>query len=245
MYEQKIIFILGTGRSGTHMIGYTLQNHNQINASIEKPKIFKKVTSMALNKDIRPKLFPKLIKLYNKEIRRAYPKHYLDKSHPNIWLAEALANIYSSANFIIIRRNPYATISSMLMHKGILQWQENWQDFPVPNEFLGIDKRISNEYKKYSMTKRCALRWLSHERRIAFLKKILNNRLTIIRYEDFVINTSDSLKYLKDFLGLRENIPLPKIKKDSLNKWKKYLNQKQIDEIKQVTQITPENALAY
>ena len=61
-----------------------------------------------------------------------------------------------------MERNPYATISSMLEHKGILVWQKNYKDFPLPNNFLGIKEEMISEYENLPVESQCALRWKSH-----------------------------------------------------------------------------------
>jgi hypothetical protein len=65
--DKKMIFILATGRSGTHWIGYILGDHPEVYTTIEKDPIFSYSIQMALNPNLRPELFPELIKLYNKE----------------------------------------------------------------------------------------------------------------------------------------------------------------------------------
>jgi hypothetical protein len=69
---------------------------------------------------------------------------YLDKSHPNIWIADKIKEEFPEAKFVGIERNPFATVSSMLKHRGVMKWHRDWKSFPVPNRFLGIDGNISN-----------------------------------------------------------------------------------------------------
>ena len=59
--DQKAIFVIGTGRSGTHWLGYILQGHSNVKATIEDRQIFKIVTDMALDQGKKGSYFPKLI----------------------------------------------------------------------------------------------------------------------------------------------------------------------------------------
>lgn len=230
--NKKMIFILGTGRSGTHWIGYILGDHPEVYTTIEKEPIFSYSTQMALNPNLRPELFPELVKLYKKEFKNMKSqKYYLDKSHPNLWLAEALNNIFPNAYFIAMKRNPYATISSMIKHKGVLIWQNNYYKYPLPNNFLGIKGDIISEYENLSIETQCALRWKSHVEKIENLKGKLNSKLLVLNYEELINNTKNELKKIKEFLKMEENIPFPKVKSDSLNKWKKNLTKEQIRNI--------------
>lgn len=105
-----MIFIIGTGRSGIHWVGYILQSHPDIYVSIEKPALFKPVTTMALNPKLKITLFPKVVEHYRNEYDKTRHKYYADKSHPNLWHTKELANHFPQALFVGIQRNPYATV---------------------------------------------------------------------------------------------------------------------------------------
>jgi len=111
----KKIFIIGTGRSGTHWVARTLAEHREIRATIEVKSAFDWVTRMALDPATRKRLFPRLVRYYRYQHFISVPCHYMDKSHPNIWLADQLAETFSDAVFIGMQRNPYATVASMLI----------------------------------------------------------------------------------------------------------------------------------
>ncbi|WP_018248560.1 sulfotransferase family protein [Orenia marismortui] len=232
--RNKKIFILGTGRSGTHWLAYILANHPNIRATIEEPIIFDLVTKMALNEDLRAENFPKLIKLYCEEAKKSFPKDYLDKSHPNLWLAEDLAQIFPRAFFIAIQRNPYATVASMLKHQGVLYWHKNWRDFPVPNSFLGIDKSNVEQYEDLSITTQCALRWRAHKERLEYLQDILGSKLHVVYYRDLIVETERELNKLNEFLELSIPLARPRVKEASLNKWRLELSAQECQEIEKV-----------
>ena len=231
----KMIFIIGTGRSGTNWLGNILGDHNDIRVTIENPKIFHLVTKMAMEPSTRSDLMPKLIHQYNKELAKTKVDFYTDKSHPNIWLAEALSNVYTDSVFIGIRRNPYATIASMIAHKGVMKWQENWIQFPHPNEFLGTNIINVEQYTDMSAPERAACRWLSHSRKLELLKRNLGNRFLLVQYEDLILNTETELRKLENFIGLKTKIPSPTPKNESLDRWKKLLDRDVCETIKKIT----------
>ncbi|QTL96752.1 sulfotransferase [Iocasia frigidifontis] len=233
MKARKIIFIIGSGRTGTNWLANILQSHPAIRATIEDPMIFNRVTKMALNPAVRAKLFPELIRLYTYYYQESSPCHYVDKSHPNLWLAEALALVFPDSLFISLKRNPYATVSSMLKHEGVLKWQREWKRFPIPNEFLGIDHKIAADYSKMSMTEKCTLRWVAHMKKIDYLAKSnIKNRMLIISYERLVENTIEVLIKIKKFLDLSESFNVPVVNKETIYKWQQQLSESQCEEIK-------------
>jgi hypothetical protein len=239
--KQKIIFVLGTGRSGTHLVGYLLRNHPDINISIEKQQIFDLSIKIALRQQNKEIFLPKLLKLYENELKKSAPKHYADKSHTNIWIAEDLAKKFSNAIFIGIQRNPYATVASMLNHKGVLTWYRNWKQLPIPNQFLGITNTNVKEFEKMSLAKKCALRWVSHKEKMEELKKKLGNRIYVISYEELLKNPENESAKIQEFLKLTSPFPLPKIRQESLDKWKKNLSQEQIQDILNIVGKRPEH----
>lgn len=234
------VFVIGTGRSGTHWLGYSLGDHLEVRSTIEVEPMFGWSTRMALNPALEMQLFDKLVKAYQSEQREASPRLYLDKSHPNIWIAERLKKAFPRSLFVGIERNPYATVASMLKHSGVSAWHDRWQEFPIPNRFLGISKKLADEYGNMPLASQCALRWLAHHDRMNELRTILGDDLLVISYESFSLNTEDTVHNLQQFLGLRHSIPVPIVKTDSLQKWKTQLSDEQIKQIQEVVSIPSE-----
>lgn len=233
------VFVLGTGRSGTHWIAYVLQAHPQIRATIEKEPMFSWATQMALDPSMKQALFPKLVRRYRWEHFVSAPAHYVDKSHPNMWLAEELATVFEDALFVGIERGVYATVASMLKHKGVLEWHRNWQKFPIPNAFLGITSGMAEYYDKLPLAAKCSFRWKSHRERMRSLKTKLKGRLLVIQYEELIQNTGTNLQKLETFLDLDAPIPIPRINRESLDKWKNQLTDSEIEQIASVLGFAP------
>lgn len=229
--DNPMIFVLGTGRSGTHWIAWILEEHPDIKAIIEKPPIFNWIVEMAINEAAEPILFPKLAQRYRAERSLASPRHLLDKSHPNLWIADRLAETFPNSHFLAVRRSVYGTVASMLQHTTVRRWVEQWEDLPVPNRFLGIGTDNVEAYRAMSVAGRCALRWLAHERRLDELQPRLGSGLLQIKYEDLHERTDEVLERLRGFLGLERPIPAPTIRRESKEKWRSELTERDIADI--------------
>ncbi len=233
--DSRKIMVIGSGRSGTHWLAQILESHPRVRATIEGTKAFHRVTRMALDPSTRPLLLPKVLRYYRWQHLRSHPRHYLDKSHPNLWLAPELAHAFPDALFLGIERNPYGTVASMLKHRGVLAWHRRWREFPIPNAFLGITEELAERYDSMDLAEQCALRWKAHHDRMAEMGGLLGDRLLRIQYEDLFENTDEALARLADFVGLGTPIPRPEIRRESLFKWKEQLTDEQIGQVEAVT----------
>ena len=82
------VFVIGTGRSGTHWLGYSLKDHPEIRATIEVQPMFRWSIRMAIDPALEKQLFGRLVLAYKWQLFKSAPRLYLDKTHPNIWIAE-------------------------------------------------------------------------------------------------------------------------------------------------------------
>lgn len=235
------VFVIGTGRSGTHWLGYSLGNHPGVSATVEASPMFDLATSMALNPALEPELFGRLVRAYKWQLLKAAPRLYMDKTHPNIWIAEKLKKTFPDALFVGIERNPYATVASMMKHSGVLAWHKRWREFPVPNRFLGITPEIAGTYDDIPLVSQCAMRWLAHHNRIKELKNTLGDDFLVISYESFAHDTVNTINNLKQFLGLQEAIPVPEVKLESLNKWRDQLSAAELVDIQNIVGFSAES----
>lgn len=233
-YQPDPVFVLGTGRSGTHWVAWILEPHAALHTLIEKPPVFRWVTEMAIDPAAEGRLLPNLLQRYRLEAASARPRRLLDKSHPNIWLAEKLAEAFPAARFIGVLRDVFGTVASSLRHEGVRYWVENWDAYPVPNRFLGISEENRDAYARMSLAGRCAVRWHTHLRRLDELETVLGDRMIRMRYHELQTNTTQELSRLQEFLELQEPIPQPKVNSDSLSRWRKDLSEQQIAEIRAV-----------
>lgn len=230
-----LIFVLGTGRSGTGWVGNILDGHPDIRASIEQPPIFDLATRAAVHPRRRAVLLPALRALYHDEERRTRPKHHADKSHPVIWYADEVAEWFPDAKFVAIERSACGTVASMLRHGGILWWQHDWQRYGVPNPFLGIDGSNVDDYARASPAQRAAWRWLSHHRQTERLRPLLGDRLLVLDYETMVDSFPQQLRRLWAFLGLPAVEVVHEPKRGSRDAWRDQLTDHDVAAIERIT----------
>jgi hypothetical protein len=217
------IFVVGSGRSGTHWLGYILDSYPSIYATVEKVPIFPWVVEMAQRPETEAHLFPKLVRRYRAEHRAVLPRHYVDKSHPNLWLAEKLCNEFPEARFIAISRRLEGTVASMLKHAGVRRWAEIWDRDPRPNRFLGVTEAMIPGYRRMSIPARCAVRVIAHSAEIERLKGVLGRRLHVVRYEDIYVRPQAEFDLISNFLSLETPAGIPMPNDDSRSKWQSQL----------------------
>jgi hypothetical protein len=235
------VYVIGSGRSGTHWLGYTLAAHPEVKATIEVKAVFELVTTIALDESQEEALFPRLVERYRKQLASTSRRVYLDKSHPNIWLAERLLEAFPAAQFVGIERSPYATVASMFKHGGVSAWHRRWREFPVPNRFLGITEEMVSTYDQCAPATRFAVRWLAHQQRMSRLEEVLADRLMVVDYQRFARRPDETVGRLQRFLGLHAPIPVPEIKVDSLDRWREELDDNAVAQIQAVVGHPPEH----
>jgi GR25 family glycosyltransferase involved in LPS biosynthesis len=102
----------------------------------------------------------------------AHHSHFVDKSHPNIWLAEKLMERYPSAVFVAMRPRDQEighVLRLMLRSTSCKKWCQHFGNLPFPNKFLGA--RSKNEYQALDIKAKCKSRLLSHIEEIDRLAK--------------------------------------------------------------------------
>jgi len=235
--EKKIIFIGGSGRSGTHLIGRTVGSHKMIDPRIEVKSTFNLITKIATHQDywnsVYLYLHKKLLRVKLERVLNNSNTHVLEKSHPSLWLAEFLLNSFQNSYFIFVYRDLEPTVSSMLDHKGIMRW---YLKLPLnkENRFLGITTSNCEKFAQFTAEEKCACRWLTHRNEIFRLNKMFPEKTIIIKYDDFMISPHSKLEEISKFLRLTNSFITEPINIASLNKWKGKLTQDQIDRMNKI-----------
>jgi len=233
--DKTLIFIIGSGRSGTHLLGRTVGHINEVEAFIEDQKLFKEVTKVAINPKRSKSDIKKILKLYNTEFSRTKKSFVLEKTHPNIWLVEDIQDYFETAKFIGIKRNVYATVASMLNHKGVLEWY-NVLPLNQVNPFLGITDENREIFHDLPLESKCALRWKSHFDRLTYLERKFPKKVLVVDYEDFYNDYKGLMKELEMFLELEKPIESETLISSNIDRWKSELTDIQIKNIDEALQ---------
>lgn len=233
----KLVFVGGSGRSGTHLLGRTLSSHPDFVGRIEDPSSFNLITRIASTQDISYEIINKYRRyLLNKRLSKVVRdsnSHILEKSHPSIWLVSHLVKNLQEVKFILVYRDAEGTVNSMLKHKGVLAWYDLLPQNKV-NRFLGITKENQLDYPKYSLTQKCTCRWASHYLEILRLVSTYPESTLSIKYEDYIRNPELFQEKIAVFLNVSNLFTAENVNLQSLDKWKFDLNKAQLTEIQEI-----------
>ncbi|OAB75749.1 sulfotransferase family protein [Cochleicola gelatinilyticus] len=229
-FKKKLIFVIGSGRSGTHLLGRTFGNSPEIETFIEEDKFFLPITELAAGLNKNASDFDDILSLYKKEFKKSKKKYILEKTHPNIWFVEKIHEYFPKAQFIGIKRNVYATVASMLNHDGVLSW---YKRIPLDeeNSFLGINRNNLKTFKDLPLESKCAIRWKAHVDRLDYLSEKFPEHVLVINYEDFYDRYPDLMNELKAFLDTDFEIHSEPLNVKGKDKWREQLTDKEIENI--------------
>ncbi|MDX1627564.1 MAG: sulfotransferase [Fulvivirga sp.] len=230
--NKHIIFVIGTGRSGTHLIGRIIGSHPRVKPFIEDERFFHLSTQIATGQ-LRDNKIKKLVKNYRVAFSKVKEDYILEKSHPNIWHVERLNEAFDKSYFVGIYRDVYSTVSSMLKHQGVLSWFDTLAQDKI-NPFLGITEYNINYYKSLPVHQKCALRWLSHKQRLTKLNNRYPSNVKILNYNELLTGQTAVLDDLATFLKLENKFEPEEFNMESMTKWKENLTEHMIDDIDEI-----------
>lgn len=232
--EIRYCFIVGTGRSGTHLITSLLRQHEMIEDLLsgkENPNILKNIAESSQNNSIN---VPDVnINYYEERKKSIGDKIFLDQSHPNLFFVDDLSNRLGGTRFIAMWRDTRAVVASMLRHKGVLNWYKSANKRPFPNQFLGMVGR--DDFDKLSLLEKCTLRVVAHKNRI-IKEQILNPEIfKVIYYESICADAEFQINSIFNWLKISKIDKLTAdIKNLSVTKWQTSLSNNEIDIINNI-----------
>jgi hypothetical protein len=237
-------FIIGCGRSGTHLLGSILVSNNHFAGTVRDVKSKNSRIGRIRNLCETVIYYPKKASKHLNSIYSGYtalhnaykPKNYVDKTHGLIWLAESMASKFEDAFFIGIERASYPLIASYLK-KGLMQGKRDrssWKNYPIPTRPSGITKEISKFYGRLPIESRAALVWLSHKIQMEKLKNKLGKRLHVVNYDNLLNNFVGEVNELSAFIGVNFTYPANKINRKTNQKYKKQFTAKNIENINKI-----------
>tara|TARA_X000000950_G_scaffold71379_1_gene88517 strand:- start:2879 stop:3652 length:774 start_codon:yes stop_codon:yes gene_type:complete len=188
----KNIWIVGTGRSGTHFLCRSLLCYENIidylDGNENKKLLIDIRESILQNKSINSSVLKYYEKIINKTMENN--KIFIDQHHPNIWNFKALIENFPHSLFIFVNRDIKQIVSSMLNHKSIYSnlkiLIKNPETIYYPSQFYGIEKK--ELLKEYNIIELCALRVQSHKLRAKILSEDYPDNFIIINFDDLVLN---------------------------------------------------------
>jgi len=206
----KCIFIVGTGRSGTHLLCRTLcsfERATDLMGGVEDPKTLGPTALAAIS---GCPIHERVYSTITKKCREANEsgRVYVDQTHPLLWFVESLSEIISESIFIFPWRPNEQILASMLKHKGVLEWYERLRHGAIaaeyPNRFFGISSKTDIE--SYSLDKLCLARIVSHKNECLRLQTLLGQaRVRILEYERLAVRGASAIT---DLLSSEEKMTL-------------------------------------
>uniref|UniRef100_A0A6C0BNB9 Uncharacterized protein n=1 Tax=viral metagenome TaxID=1070528 RepID=A0A6C0BNB9_9ZZZZ len=192
------IFIVGTGRTGTHWLARSLEQSG-LSCSYED--------WLTLSKDCaiyeRKEQWPALLAALKSDRRRVCKCHVL------LWLVEDLLKEFPDAKFIALRRDVEATLRSMLKKKSVKSWGQKYQDIPFPSKFLGA--KYKTGYEHCNIQEKCSMRYWSHMAEINRLEhKLSPDCYMVVSYETLEHDIERLSKFLDMDLKLEPRKPAGK-----------------------------------
>lgn len=235
------VFIVGTGRSGTHFTCRSILGFSNAFDPHNGRECLETLRSVA-QAAIQHKKYPKTVYAYYQKQLSFLEKGkiFVDQHHPNIFFTDVLKEIFESPVFLYPKRDIEQVVASMINHPGVLAWYDyakrNRKLFgfiskaPFPNKFLGLkDFKLIDELPLHLL---CAMRVLVHDHVARELTNSCNFK--VVEYQSLV---KDQLGTFNNIFGDQVELfgKFTEVEKSNLNSLKKYtetLTPKQVEEIR-------------
>lgn len=235
----KAVFVVGTGRSGTHFTVRLLSgfaNAHDPLGGYENPRILMDIAKAA----IHHRLPSQAVTRYYRDRLSDIDGVFLDQHHPNLFFVQNYVKMFDGIVFLYPRRPAYQVVGSMFRHGGVMswyhyaqQWPRRWFDrIPYPNQFLGLAR--FSDISTLPPHLLCAHRVIAHRKAYESAAKRAD---TDLRSVDYVALVDDPLAEFSQAFSPRELERLgeftlvEKPKKESLTKFHDVLDDRQVAEI--------------
>lgn len=216
------LFIVGTGRSGTHYLCKCISRIEGVDdlfGGKESKYIFNHVAKSAVN---GKSLGAAVIGYYSIAKRIARPNLLLDQTHPMLWYVESILQQFPKAKFVALKRDVYSVVYSMINHRGVSAWGDDFKKYPVPNKFLGISENNKDRYyETLTPVQRHVFRYCSHMNEIERLQKKFNGSFLVIEYESLAKDMAKEMEKIASFIGRKKPVDFVEFDDRSLSKFKK------------------------
>ena len=197
--EAKYAFIVGNGRSGTHMLARLLGQiplFDDLVGGRENGYVFKLASSILKRSELNVGDIKTLIARLRKLNSLAEAPIFLDQTHVLHWYDTYLSQELKP-NYLMLLRDPIAVINSTMLHKGAKEWL---RDDSANEYFLGRDLSCG-DWRLLDDTSLAALRWVANIEKFAEIRTNKDARSILIQYEDFSSSCEPQMQRILEFLG--------------------------------------------
>ncbi len=236
------IFVVGTGRSGTHFLARLLAGFENVHDPFhgeESGAILQDVAKAALHH----RLPSEATEQHFRTAIRTNGPILVDQHHPNLFFASHWASRLDDPLFLYPDRPARQTVASMMRHRGVRSWYRyarkkafSLKDrLPYPNRFLGVDSYFELERSPLHLL--CVKRIAAHHRAYKAEKEKLGSRLRRVAYETLVADPETALEQIfsKDERARLGHFTLTEEPKAaSLEKYRDILTEAQVREIDEI-----------
>ena len=235
----KAVFIVGTGRSGTHFTVRLMKGFEHAWDPLggkEDPEILRDVATSA----IHHRLPSEATARYYRERLAEGGGVLLDQHHPNLFFTRHWADMFGGLVFLHPQRPAYQVVASMLRHKGVMSWYRyarNWRQrtinrIPYPNRFFGVEQFSDlNRLPRHLL---CAHRVIAHRKAYEAQVAEMGGALRAIQYEALVQAPLEEFSRVftpEELADLGQFTLVETPKKESLSKYQDVLSEAEVAEI--------------
>lgn len=213
------VFVVGCGRTGTHWVAGAVSSFEGVGGT---PSDMLGVPSdrgepLWEVRKICEKLAYTPDRVGKKEVARLHALYqhlhkttadggcYVDKTHGFLWGAELLAELFPGAVFVGTTRDVFPTVASLIHREGSMKARRagnRWRAYPLPCVPSGISRRVAHEcYSGLCIEERAALVWLAHECKLHRLKKVLGDRLLVVKFEETMDDPASAVEAIGRHIG--------------------------------------------
>lgn len=229
------IFIVGTGRSGTHFLCRSLRDFENIDDfrnGQENLDVLYEITRLALT---HSPLSSNIIEYYKKEIKtaRKHDKIFLDQHHPNLFHVDQLIKEFPNAMFLATDRPIEQIVASMLNHNGVRSWanDKNNKTYAYPNQFLGVTSQNELDDKLHII---CSKRVNAHNSYREQLIERYPDQVRRVKFTELVSNQFDYFNKIfnkNEMESFGKYIKIEIANQTALTKFSKTISNKQLTDL--------------
>lgn len=224
--HRPIAFIIGCGRTGTHMIGHFFDGP-EARVCFEKAPLergnnatsqphWDKIHAISRNPRVKYRYWGSIIENL-KHLQDTFFKEeklFVDKSNQLMNWVEDLLEIFPNAKFIGCTREVIPVIASMTKHNWMATDAMFADSCEVPSLFYGA---MHEDFFSLGILGRFAWRWAMARQRLMYLKETYPEQMYLVHYEKF-IEDADEREKLKKFLNIEANDNMGLINRNETSK---------------------------